>query len=105
MSRPKPSVINRLAQAFRALASPARVAIVMSLSERERSVNELVEMLSRLPCPCSFERTNISKHLAVLRAAGILSCVENSRRRLYRLEARCLLEAISCTARLGRTRK
>ncbi len=97
----EPLVINQLAQAFKALASPARVAIVMSLAEREMSVNELVDMLSRLDCACSFERTNISKHLAVLRQAGIVSCIEHSQRRLYRLEARCLLQAISCTVQLA----
>jgi len=95
-------VINQLADSFKALASPARVAIVMSLAEHEMSVNELVDMLSRLDCACSFERTNISKHLAVLREAGIVSCIEDAQRRLYRLEARCLLQAISCTLQLAR---
>ena len=95
-----PTLINQLSDAFKALASPARVAIVMSLAEQEMSVNELVDMLSRLDCPCSFERTNISKHLAVLREAGIVSCIEDAQRRLYRLEARCLLQAISCTVQL-----
>jgi DNA-binding transcriptional ArsR family regulator len=99
-SRLDPAVINQLSDAFKALASPARVAIVMSLAERERSVNELVEMLAGLSCPCSVERSNISKHLAVLREAGVVSCVEDAQRRLYRLEARCLLQAISCTAQL-----
>jgi DNA-binding transcriptional ArsR family regulator len=76
----------------------------MSLAEGERSVNELVEMLAGLSCPCSVERTNISKHLAVLREAGVVSCVEDAQRRMYRLEARCLLQAISCTVQLGRQR-
>jgi DNA-binding transcriptional ArsR family regulator len=96
-----PVLINRLSDAFKALAAPARVAIVMALAEQEMSVNELVDMLSRLPCACSFERTNISKHLAVLREAGIVSCLENAQRRFYRLEARCLLQAISCTVQLA----
>jgi DNA-binding transcriptional ArsR family regulator len=96
-----PVLINRLSDAFKALAAPARVAIVMALAEQEMSVNELVDMLSRLPCACSFERTNISKHLAVLREAGIVSCLEDAQRRFYRLEARCLLQAISCTVQLA----
>jgi len=97
-----PTLINQAAEAFKALASPARVAIVISLAEHEMSVNELVDMLSRLDCACSFERTNISKHLAVLREAGIVSRIEDAQRRLYRLEARCLLQAISCTLQLAR---
>ena len=91
-----PLLVNQLAEVFRALASPARVAIVMALAEQEMSVNELVDMLSRLDCACSCERTNISKHLAVLREAGIVSCSEDAQRRLYRLEARCLLQSIAC---------
>jgi len=100
-----PILINQVAEAFKALASPARVAIVMSLAEQEMSVNELVDMLSRLDCACSFERTNISKHLAVLREAGIVSCIEDAQRRLYRLEARCLLQAITCTVQLAKSSK
>lgn len=99
---PDPLLINQLAEAFKALSSPARVAIVLALAEQEMSVNELVDMLSRLTCACSSERTNISKHLAVLREAGIVSCSEDAQRRLYRLEARCLLQAISCTVQLAR---
>ncbi len=76
----------------------------MALAEQEMSVNELISMLARLDCACSFERTNISKHLAVLREAGIVSCVEDAQRRLYRLEARCLLRAISCTVQLANNR-
>ncbi len=99
-----PVLINQLAEAFKALATPARVAIVMALAEQEMSVNELVEMLERLDCACSWERTNISKHLAVLRQAGIVSCIEEAQRRVYRLEARCLLQAFSCTVQLARQR-
>ncbi len=99
-----PVLINNICDTFKALASPARVAIVMALAEQEMSVNELISMLARLDCPCSFERTNISKHLAVLREAGVVSCIEDAQRRVYRLEARCLLQAISCTVQLGRSR-
>jgi DNA-binding transcriptional ArsR family regulator len=96
-----PKHINQLAEAFKALASPARVAIVLALAEQEMSVNELVDMLSRLDCACSCERTNISKHLAVLRDAGIVSCIEEAQRRLYRLDTPCLLQAISCTVQIA----
>ena len=99
-----PVRINQVSQAFKALASPARVAIVMALADQEMSVNELVGMLARLDCACSSERTNISKHLAVLREAGIVSCIEDAQRRLYRLETRCLLRAISCTVQLANSR-
>ena len=100
-----PALIKQLSGAFKALSTPARVAIVLSLAEQDMNVNELVDMLARLDCACSFERTNISKHLAVLREAGIVSSTEDAQRRLYRLEARCLLQAISCTVQLTRQAK
>ena len=97
--RLNPKVISRQAETFKALSSPARVAIVTSLAERDMSVNELIDMLERLDCACSCERTNISKHLAVLREAGIVSVKEDAQRRIYSLRARCLVEALSCTVR------
>jgi DNA-binding transcriptional ArsR family regulator len=53
-------------------------------------------MLAGLDCPCSVERTNISKHLLVLRESGIVSSSGDAQRRIYRLEARCMIEAIDC---------
>jgi DNA-binding transcriptional ArsR family regulator len=95
-NRLDPVRLREEAAVFGALSSPARLAIVLTLADGERSVNELVEMLAGLDCACSVERTNISKHLAVLREAGILSCTGDAQRRIYRLEARCLLDSISC---------
>ncbi|MGA2547069.1 MAG: metalloregulator ArsR/SmtB family transcription factor [Rectinemataceae bacterium] len=96
-----PSILKRQADIFSALASPARIAIVRALADRDMSVTDLVELLVGLDCGCSMERTNISKHLAVLRRAGILSSHGDAQRRIYSLEARCLLEAIDCVLSKG----
>jgi DNA-binding transcriptional ArsR family regulator len=92
----EPGLLTRQAAVFRALSSPARLAIVRHLSAGPRSVGELVGMLAGLRCPCSSERTNISKHLAVLRDSGIVSSSGDAQRRIYRLETPCLIEAIDC---------
>jgi DNA-binding transcriptional ArsR family regulator len=91
-----PERLRRQAGLLGALASPARIAILRALSLREMSVNEIVDMLAGLGCPCSVERTNVSKHLAVLRENGIVTCTGEAQKRIYRLEARCVLEAIDC---------
>ncbi|HUW39395.1 MAG TPA: metalloregulator ArsR/SmtB family transcription factor [Rectinemataceae bacterium] len=96
-----PVRIGRKAEIFAALASPARIAIVEALSQGELSVSELVEAISALECACSVERTNISKHLAVLRDTGIVSCHGDAQRRIYRLEAACLIDAIDCVVDRG----
>jgi ArsR family transcriptional regulator len=89
--------VGRAAEIFAVLASPARVAIMEALAQGESSVSELVAMIGGLECVCSAERTNISKHLAVLREAGIVSSRGDGQRKIYRLEAVCLIDAIDCT--------
>jgi len=85
---------------FKAMASEARLAIIHTLGSGEKSVNELVEMLEGLTCACSVERTNISKHLSVLRDAGIVSCRDEGLKRIYRLNFPCIVTVFECVERL-----
>jgi len=67
---------------FNAIAEPRRRQIIDTLSDgRARAVGEIVAVL-RLPQPA------VSKHLAVLRAVGLLSVDKDGQHRLYRLNAR-----------------
>lgn len=100
-SRLDPGRISRQAELFALLGSPARVAIICALAEGEKSVTDLVGVLAGLDCPCSMERTNISKHLAVLREAGILSSSGDAQRRIYHLDTPCILESIDCVLDKG----
>jgi DNA-binding transcriptional ArsR family regulator len=70
---------------FNALADPARRRILELLRQRERSVNELVERL-RLSQP------GVSKHLRVLREAGLVRVRPDGQRRWYGLRAEPLAE-------------
>lgn len=85
---------------FKAMASEARLAIIHTLGSGEKSVNELVEMLEGLTCACSVERTNISKHLSVLRDAGIVSCRDEGLKRIYRLDFPCIANTFECVKRV-----
>jgi DNA-binding transcriptional ArsR family regulator len=69
--------------AFNAIAEPRRRQIVDVLAGGQRSVNELVAILS-VPQPL------VSKHLRVLREVGIVTVREDGRQRLYRLNGRAL---------------
>ncbi|MFV2178898.1 ArsR/SmtB family transcription factor [Actinomadura sp. LOL_016] len=62
-----------------ALGDPHRRAIVALLLERPRSVNELVE-------GCGLSQPNTSKHLRVLREAGLVGVRQDGRRRMYELD-------------------
>jgi DNA-binding transcriptional ArsR family regulator len=72
------------ADVFNAIAEPRRREIIRLLAvgadsePRARPVGELVETLG-LPQPA------VSKHLAVLRAVGVVSMSKDGQRRLYRL--------------------
>lgn len=63
---------------FDALGDPQRRALLAMLGEHERSVRELADEL-----PIS--RPAVSRHLRVLREAGLVSDRPDGTRRLYRL--------------------
>jgi DNA-binding transcriptional ArsR family regulator len=65
---------------FGAVAEPRRRDILRYLSVRERPVNDIVALLS-LPQPA------VSKHLKVLRDAGLVEARRNGRQILYRTNA------------------
>lgn len=63
-----------------ALSDPHRRALLELLRERPRSVGELVELTG-------FTQPGTSKHLRVLREAGLVSSHADAQRRVYALEA------------------
>src|SRR5438552_18931975 len=70
---------------FAVLAEPTRRDILDLLRDGERPVGDLVERL-RLSQPA------VSKHLRVLRDAGLVEVRPDAQRRLYRLRAEPLTE-------------
>lgn len=70
---------------FEVVAEPRRRQILDLLRERERSVGELVDGV-RLSQP------GVSKHLRVLRDAGLVTVRADGQRRFYRLSPKPLAE-------------
>jgi len=70
--------IKPVVAAFSALAEPNRQHIVALLRERERHVSELVEALA-------LNQPSVSKHLKLLREAGLVAIRRDAQRRFYRL--------------------
>lgn len=64
---------------FEAVAEPHRRALLDLLAERERPAGELVEALPALTQPA------VSRHLRVLREAGLVDVRVDAQRRVYRL--------------------
>jgi DNA-binding transcriptional ArsR family regulator len=71
--------------AFAVIAEPNRRAILGLLASSERSVGDIEEAL-RLPQP------SVSKHLRVLREAGLVESRVDAQRRLYRIRPEPLIE-------------
>jgi DNA-binding transcriptional ArsR family regulator len=70
---------------FTVLAEPARRRILDLLREDERPVGELVRRLK-------LSQPGVSKHLRVLREAGLVDVRPEAQRRLYRLRPEPLAE-------------
>ena len=71
--------------AYAALAEPHRRQILDLLRTRERSVSELVEHLD-------LSQPGVSKHLRVLREAGLVAARAEGRTRTYGIDPRPLAE-------------
>jgi DNA-binding transcriptional ArsR family regulator len=70
---------------FAVLAEPTRRHILDELRMSERSVGELVTSVA-------ISQPTMSKHLKVLREAGLVSCRTAAQQRIYRIEAGPLRE-------------
>ena len=65
---------------FTAIAEPKRRQLIETLIGKELSVNEVVELTK-------WNQTMVSKHLRVLKQAGLVSERKESRRRIYSVNA------------------
>ena len=74
-----------MATIFDALTDPTRRQILDLLRERPRLVGELTELLGQ-------SQPGVSKHLRVLREAGLVNVRQDAQRRWYELRAEPLEE-------------
>ena len=74
---------------FKALGHPARVIIIRRLSEQEHCVSELVEA-------AGLGWSTVSRHLSVLRDAGVIADEKRGLQVYYRLTLPCVSRFISC---------
>ena len=77
------------AKVMKALAHPSRLFIVDELSRGERCVCELTEMIGA-------DVSTVSKHLAVLREAGLVLDERRGVQIFYRLRVPCILNFFGC---------
>jgi DNA-binding transcriptional ArsR family regulator len=87
-----PRTQNRLsarAHVLKALAHPTRLFVVEELSRGERCVAKLQTMIGA-------DMSTVSRHLAVLRGAGILDDDKRGNQVFYSLRVPCVLDFFAC---------
>ena len=78
------------ARIIKAMAHPTRLFIVDELARNgERCVCELTEMVG-------VDMSTVSRHLAILKGAGIIEDDKRGAQVYYRLRVRCVLDFFEC---------
>ena len=76
---PGPEFFERIALVLKAMADPVRLRLLNVLQSGELCVGDLVERIGT-------SQANISKHLGVLKRAGLVSCRRDGHMILYAIE-------------------
>jgi ArsR family transcriptional regulator len=93
-----PATVDRTAfraqaRILKALANESRLMIVHRLSQGECSAGELTRLIGS-------DQTTVSKHLAVLRAHGIVEDRREGSAVVYRLLTPCVTSFLSCATQV-----
>ena len=89
MSTAKIRHFRQRAAIFKALGHPSRLQIVDALGDGERCVCELVDVVGS-------GWSTVSRHLAVLKAAGVLADEKRGLQVYYRLALPCVTSFTAC---------
>jgi DNA-binding transcriptional ArsR family regulator len=89
----KTRLFERQAEIAKAVAHPLRMAVIDFLKDGEKCVCEIAEHIGS-------ERSNVSRHLAVMVRAGVLSCRKDGLKVFYSLRTPCVAEFLSCVVRV-----
>ena len=81
--------IQRKSEVFKALGHPTRLAIVEKLADGEQCVCVLLEMFD-------IDMSTLSRHLSVLKNAGILADERRGKNIFYSLTCPCIVDMIEC---------
>jgi ArsR family transcriptional regulator len=77
------------AKIIKAIAHPSRLFIIEELNKQERCVGELTEMIGA-------DASTVSKHLSVLKNAGLVMVEKRGNSIFYQLRVPCIMQFIGC---------
>jgi ArsR family transcriptional regulator len=84
------------ARVLKALAHPSRLLMIDELARQERCVCELAEIVGA-------DMSTVSKHLALLRQAGIVDMQKRGAQVYYRLRIPCVTSFFGCLSDVMRS--
>lgn len=77
------------AKIIKSMSHPVRLMIIDCLKKKERSFSELFDLFQ-------LDKSTVSKHLLVLKEAGIVSSRKDGVEMIYKLEVPCILDFFTC---------
>lgn len=82
-------LFEKQANIAKAIAHPVRVAVIDFLRNGEQCVCDIAATVGS-------ERTNLSKHLSVMTAAGVLESRKEGLKVLYKIKTPCVVRFCDC---------
>jgi DNA-binding transcriptional ArsR family regulator len=89
MDQKQKNLLEARAKIIKAMAHPTRLYIVDELSRSERCVAELTKMVGA-------DTSTVSKHLSVLKNAGLIKDEKRGTQVFYYLKTPCILNFFGC---------
>ena len=98
MSAARKRRLELRANVIKALAHPSRVLITEALIDGERCVRELTELVGA-------DISTVSKHLSVMKNAGLVEIEKRGLNVYYRLSCPCFMEFFRCVDLIVRNQR
>ena len=89
MNKNKQLLYEKQAEIAKSMAHPLRMAILDFLNKGDQCVCDIAEFVGS-------ERSNVSRHLAVMVNAGILEYRKEGLKVIYKLKCKCVTEFFNC---------
>jgi len=89
MDKKEKAFYEAKARVLKALAHPTRLWMAVKLGEGERCVCELVDSIDA-------DFSTVSKHLSIMKEAGIIESEKRGKQVFYHLKVPCILNFMHC---------
>ena len=93
MTAKERALLTAKAAVIKTLAHPTRLLIVHEVAQAPRNVRDLTKVADA-------DITTVSKHLSILRGAGIIGSTKRGQQVFYALNCPCVLEFLRCVTKV-----